>query len=216
MKLGIGIACASAAALLCSLHAQSASAAIFGAASPGGLDVAMGTPLLAVPADGSPVGTVYGHPPAAITGIPLPTPIGDMGFGPSTERLTLGTPTSSGLFLALSSVSSPIAGSTVFAPAGATAMDFFLDAVPGVVHTFEITAIGSATTSTFIASTTLVPIYVGFGAIGETLLEISIVKLPFPSPTTATWTYHEIRVLPTPGALALLGCAGLVAIRRKR
>lgn len=192
-----------------------AHAAIIAAPGPVGLDILMGTPLLPVPADGMPIGTIYGHPPAFTPGIPLPTPIGVMGFGPSHERLSPGGPFSSGAFHALAAPG-PIAGSTVYAPAGATAIDLYISAVPGTAHSFEITAVGTATSATIILPGVVGPTYVGFGAFGETITLLSIVKLPFPSPTVTTWVVEEIRVLPSPGALpALLIGAGFAARRRR-
>lgn len=188
---------------------------IIATATPPGLDALMGTPLFAVPADGMAPGTLYGHAPSAIPGIALPTPIGPMGFGPQHERLTPGTPTSSGSFLA-TTLMGPLAGSTVFTPAGTTAIDFFIESV-GPPHTFEITAVGSATSATIILPAVTTATYVGFGAFGETIDLISIVKLPFPSPTTVTWVSSDIRVLPAPGPAAALlaGALGLVARRRR-
>lgn len=198
------------------LSTAAASGQIFATMTPAGLDTLMGTPLLAVPADGMTVGTVYGHPPAMTPGIPLPTPIGDMGFGPSHERLTAGGPMSSGAFLALAGPG-PIAGSTVYAPAGANAIDFFISSA-GPAHSFEVTAVGSLTTTTIILPAVVAPTYVGFGAFGETIDLISIVKLPFPSPTTVTWMVDDIRILPAPGAAAALmaGALGIGLGRRRR
>lgn len=195
--------------------AHTARADIFSTATPIGLDVLMGTPLLAVPGDGMPIGTEYGHPPTFISGIPLPTPIGPMGFGPSHTRITPGSPTSSGAFKALASTG-PIAGSTVFAPVGATAIDFFL-AHDGIPYSFEITAVGTSSTATIVVPASPMPVYVGFGAFGEHIEFISIIKLPFPSPTTTTWVIDDIRVLvPAPGSMTALG--GLVCLgwRRRR
>jgi len=193
-----------------------ATGAIAAAATPGGLDLLMGTPLLAVTDDGFAPGAIYGHPPSFIPGMALATPIGPMGFGPSHERLTAGTLTSSGSFLALTTTG-PIAGSTVFAPDGANAIDFFLTSVAGSAHTFEITAVGTLSTSTIIVAAAPGPTYVGFGAFGESIIAISIVNLPFPSPTTTTWITSDIRVLPAPGTALLVPVAvGAVAVRRRR
>jgi len=193
-----------------------ASGAIVTAPAPFGLDVLMGTPLLAVPGDGMPVGTVYGHPPSSTPGIPLLTPFGPMGFMPSHERVSPGGPGFSGGFLALP-IPGPIAGSDVVPPGGATAIDFFMFPAAGSSHMFEITAIGSVSSLVIVVPVGPgAPTYVGFGALGETLIDISIVKLPFPSPTMTTWGVSDIRVLPAPGSLALLlGACGL-GLRRKR
>lgn len=184
------------------------------AAGPLGLDILMGAPLLPVPADGMPLGSVYGHPPSLTPGSALATPIGPMGFGPSHERVSLGTPASSGAFLALTT-SGPIAGSTVHAPVGATAIDFFMLGSMGSSHLFEITAVGTSTSTTVVVPVGAAPAYVGFGATGESIVLISIVKLPFPSPTTTTWIVDELRVLPAPGATGLLAGVGLLAARRR-
>lgn len=201
---------------VCAAIAGVANAAIVSAPTPAALDAFMGMPLLAVPADGAPVGAIYGHPPSLTPGMPLPTPIGPMGFGPSHERLTPGSPFDSGAFLAIPPTPSGIAGSTVYAPTGATAIDLFLSAVPGAIHTFEITAVGTATTATILVPAVAAPTYVGFGAFGETITLLSIVKLPFPTPTTTTWVTSDIRVLPTPPSLAVAGILLAGAIRRRR
>jgi len=210
-SLSKAVVCAAGLALSTSI----ASGQILATMTPGGLDALMGSPLLPVPADGMVPGAIYGHPPAMTPGLPLATPIGDMGFGPSHERLTPGGPAASGSFLALAGPG-PIAGSTVYAPAGATAIDFFISSA-GPTHSFEITAVGSLTTTTILVPGVVGPMYVGFGAFGETIDLISIVKLPFPSPTTTTWMVDDIRVLPAPGPAAAfaLGVIGFAA-RRKR
>lgn len=196
--------------------AASTDAAISSAVGPGALDLLMGTPLLAVPDDGSPIGAIYGYPPSATPGMFLSTPIGPMGFGPSHERITPGTPFSSGYFHAIPGPAGPIAGSTVYAPAGASAIDFFMTPAPGATHVFEITAIGTATTTTIVVPVGIgLPVYVGFGAFGESIIAVSIVKLPFPSPTALTWNVGDIRVLPTPGAGVVAGI-GLVLVARRR
>lgn len=211
--MGPRLTCVLAAAV-----AAPASAAIISAPTPLALDIAMGTPLLVVPGDGTPFGTVYGHPPTFTPGLPLMTPIGHMGFMPSHERIAPGGPGFSGIFHALP-IGAPggIAGSDVVPPLGATAIDFFLTAVPGSIHSFEITAIGS--TSSLMIVVPLVagapPVYVGFGAFGETILDISIVKVPFPSTTLTTWNVEGIRVLPAPGTLMLALAAGALARRRR-
>lgn len=203
--------CAGAIALCGSV----ASGQIFSAMAPAGLDLLMGAPLIHVPADGMAPGAIYGHPPAMTPGMPLATPIGDMGFGPSHERLTAGGPAASGSFLALTTPG-PIAGSTVYAPAGATAIDFFISSA-GPTHSFEITAVGTVTSTTIVLPGVVAPTYVGFGAFGETIELISIVKLPFPSPTTTTWMIDDIRVLPAPGlaGFIVVGAIGLGARRRR-
>jgi len=192
---------------------------IFSAVAPPALDVAMGAPLFAVPGDGTPLGTIYGHPPSLTPGMPLATPIGAMGFMPSHDRVAAGTPFMSGAFHALP-IGAPggIAGSDVVPPVGATAIDFFLTAEPGVVHSFSITAVGTVSSHTIVVPgvTSAAPVYVGFGTFGETLVDISIVKLPFPTTTTVTWVVSDIRVLPSPGVLVLaIGAAG-AAMRRRR
>lgn len=193
-------------------------AAIFSMPTPAALDAAMGSPLLIVPGDGMPLGTVYGHPPSLTPGLPLPTPIGPMGFMPGHERISPGSPTSSGAFHALP-IGGPggIAGSDVVPPAGATAIDFYLASVPGTTHSFEITVVGTLSTHViFLPGVTPgPPVYVGIGAFGETLVDISIVKSPFPSTTTMTWVVSDLRVLPTPGSLLLLG-GGVLALRSRR
>lgn len=195
-----------------------ASAAIIAPPGPGALDLLMGTPLFAVPDDGSPIGTIYGHPPSFTPGMPLATPIGFMGFGPSHDRVTTGTPFSSGFFHAIPGPAGPIAGSTVYAPGGCTAIDFFLGLSAGSPppYSFEITAIGTLTTTTIVVGVGAAPVYVGFGAFGESIVAISIVKLPFPSPTFLTWEVGDIRVLPSPGALGTMGLGLLLASRRRR
>lgn len=193
--------------------------AVFSAPGPGALDVMMGSVLIAVPGDGMPLGTIYGHPPSFTPGIPLPTPIGPMGFMPSHDRIAPGTPFSSGAFHVIPPpTTGTAAGSDVVPPVGATAIDFFLAAAPGSAHSFAITAVGTVTSHTIVVPGVLpgFPMYVGFGAIGETLVDISIVKLPFPSPTAVTWEISEIRVLPAPGSVALLGIGGVVMGRRRR
>lgn len=191
---------------------------IIAAGTPAELDGLMGTPLLAVPGDGMPVGTVYGHPPSMTPGMALATPIGPMGFMPSHERVGPGGVTS-GAFHALP-IGGPggIAGSDVVPPAGATAIDFFLLAEPGSVHSFEITAVGSLSSETIVIPgvTSMTPVYVGFGAFGETIVDVSIVKLPFPSTTMTTWVVKDIRVVPTPGSAALGACGVLLVARRRR
>lgn len=215
MLCGLRLAIAGAVVALTS----GAHAAIIATASPGGLDALMGTPLFAVTDDGMPVGSLYGHPPTLTPGASLATPIGPMGFMPTHERLTAGTPFSSGSFLALP-IGGPggIAGSDVVPPLGATAIDFFITAAPGSVHSFEITAVGTLTTATIIVPgvTSATPMYVGFGAFGETLLDISIVKLPFPSTTMTTWIISDIRVLPAPGGAALFTILLAASARRRR
>jgi hypothetical protein len=138
---------------------------------------------------------------------------------PSHERLTAGTPFSSGSFLALP-IGAPggIAGSDVVPPLGATAIDFFITAELGSVHSFEITAVGTLTSATIVLPlvTDAMPVYVGFGAFGETLTDISIVKLPFPTTTTVTWVISDIRVIPAPGTAALMLVACLFGVRRRR
>ena len=194
--------------------------AIMDASSFGDLTVLMGSPLIPVPDDGSALGTGYGHPPSLTPGLPLPTPIGAMGFMPTHERISAGSPASSGTFHALP-IGGPggIAGSDVIPPVGATAIGFYLEAEIGSVHSFEITAVGTATSHTIVipgVSSTL-PVFVGFGALGgETLVDISIVKLPFPTTTMVTWNVFGIEVLPSPGTPVLaLGALGL-ALRRRR
>ncbi|MBX3389708.1 MAG: hypothetical protein KF691_09675 [Phycisphaeraceae bacterium] len=210
-------ACVAAAILVMSGGVATVRAAIISAVGPGALDLLMGTPLLAVPDDGFPIGTIYGHPPSATPGMPLATPIGPMGFGPSHERITAGTPFSSGYFHAIPGPAGPIAGSTVYAPVGASAIDFFMTPAPGATHLFEITAIGTATTTTIVVPVGIgPPVYVGFGAFGESIIAISIVKLPFPSPTALTWNVGDIRVLPAPSAGAVVGMGLLLAGRRRR
>lgn len=195
-----------------------ATGAIIAPAGPGLLDALMGTPLFAVPGDGSPIGTIYGHPPSATPGMPLATPIGFMGFGPSHDRVSAGTPMSSGFFHAIPGPAGPIAGSTVYAPAGCSAIDFFLGLSPGSPppYVFEITAIGTATTTTIMVAVAGAPVYVGFGAFGESILAISIVKLPFPSPTFSTWVVGDIRVLPSPGAWGTMVLGMVISARRRR
>ena len=205
------------AASLMASAGSAASAAIISSLTPGELDTLMGTPLFVVPGDGMPVGTMYGHPPSFTPGIPLATPIGDMGFGPSHERLTLGTPGSSGSFLALTALTGPIAGSTLHAPAGTSAIDFFIGPAPaGPLHSFEITAIGTSSSLAIVVPASPTPVYVGFGAFGESIEAVSIVKLPFPSPTSMTWVVGDLRVLPSPGTMVILSAGGLFALRRRR
>lgn len=206
---------AGAAAGLFAAFSGVATAGIISTATPAGLDLLMGTPLLAVPDDGMPIGSVYGHPPSSTPGSPLATPIGLMGFGPSHERITAGTATSSGAFLALTTVG-PIAGSTVYAPAGANAIDLFISSAPGSAHSFEITAVGTSTSTTIVLPGVVGPTYVGFGAFGESIVALSIVNLPFPTPTTVTWIVEDIRVLPGTGTGAIVCLAGMVAARRRR
>lgn len=185
---------------------------------PADLDTFMGTPLLAVTDDGNPVGTAYGNPPTLTPGITLATPVGPMGFEPTHDRVAAGTPTSSGAFHAMPTPG-PIAGSDVVPPAGATAIDFYIVSEPGSVHGFEITAVGTSTTTTItiFGVNEFGPVYVGFGALGETLIDISIVNLPKFTPTTITWIVSDIRVLPAPGAATLLlGAASAPLIRRRR
>jgi hypothetical protein len=114
----------------------------------------------------------------------------------------------------------PIAGSDVVPPSGATAIDFFIEALPGASPTFEITAIGTSTVSApvIVAAPPGAPAYIGFGAFGESLLSISIVRLPFPSPSAITWDISSIRVLPEPASVVWLGFAaiGVCAGRRFR
>lgn len=201
------------------LAAAQAQGAIFSSVAPAALDFAMGTPLLVVPGDGSPLGAIYGHPPSLTPGMPLATPIGSMGFMPSHDRVAPGTPFMSGAFHALP-IGAPggIAGSDVVPPVGATAIDFFLEAESGSTHSFSITAVGTLSSHTIVVPgvTPGAPVYVGFGAVGETLVDISIVKLPFPTTTMLTWVVSDIRVLPSPGVATLLLGAGLMGIRRKR
>lgn len=206
------------AGVACWGGATVASAAIVSPLGPGALDLLMGTPLLAVPDDGSPVGTLYGHPPSFTPGMPLATPIGFMGFGPTHDRVTAGTPFSSGFFHAIPGPAGPIAGSTVYAPGGCTAIDFFLGLAPGSPppYTFEITAIGTVTSKTISVIVGGAPVYVGFGAFGESIVAISIVKTPFPSPTIFTWEVGDIRVLPSPGAAGLIGLGCVIIGRRRR
>jgi hypothetical protein len=198
-------------------QANAAISSIIGPFGPADLDTLMGTPLLPVTDDGNPVGTAYGNPPTLTPGISLATPIGPMGFEPTHDRVAAGTPTSSGAFHALP-VPGPIAGSDVVPPVGANAIDFYIVAEPGSVQDFEITAIGTLTTTTIsiFGVNEFGPVYVGFGAFGETLIDISIVKLPKFTPTTLTWNVSDIRVLPVPGtgilALGALGCT----LRRRR
>lgn len=189
------------------------SAVVIAEVGPAALDALMGEPLLPVPDDGTGIGAVYGHSPSLTPGIDLPTPLGIMGFGPSHDRVALGTPLSSGAFHALPGPG-PIAGSTVYAPVGATAIDFFL-APDGIPYSFEITAVGTVSTETVVLPAIVGPTYVGFGAFGETIDLISIVKLPFPSPVTTTWIVDDIRVLPEPGMLALLLAGAAMFVRRR-
>ena len=196
--LGIGVfACSS-------LHA----AIITVTTAPPALDVAIGAPLFPVPDDGMPVGTVYGSG----GGIPLPTPIGLMDFLPDHDKIA------PGVYHALP-LPGPIAGSDVVPPAGATAIDFLIEAEPGAPSImFEITAVGTSTASApaIVTAAPGAPAYVGFGATGETLLTVSIVRLPFPSPGVLTWSVGDIRVLPEPTSLALLAMGGLMLQRRRR
>ncbi len=193
-------------------------AAITSTVSSAGLDAFMGTSLLPVVDDGSPIGTEYGHPPAFTPGSALATPIGTMGFGPTHERTMTGSPVSSGSFTAVTTYTGPIAGSTLYAPAGANALDFYLVSEPGSIHSFEITAVGTSSSTTILLPgvTSLTATYVGFGSLDEDIIAISIVNLPFPSPTSTTWTVFDLRVLPTPGAASMLLIAGLSASRRRR
>lgn len=188
--------------------------ALTATATPLGLDILMGAPLMPVPDDGMPVGSIYGHPPSLTPGSALATPIGPMGFSPSHDRVAAGTPTSSGAFHAMTTTG-PIAGSDVHAPVGATAIDFFIFGAMGSSHMFEITAVGTSTMSTIIVAAGPVPTYVGFGATGESIVLLSIVKLPFPSPTVVTWAVEDIRVLPGPGPLAMIAGVGALGLRRR-
>ena len=210
-NLSLFVAVGSAAAV-----AGAASGAITATATPLGLDALMGTALLPVVDDGTGLGTVYGHPPSLTPGMSLTTPAGPMGFMPSHDRVGLGSPTSSGIFHALP-LGGPggIAGSDVVPPVGATAIDFFMTGEAGSMHLLEITAVGTATSTTIVVPIGAAPTYVGFGAMGETLVDISIVKLPFPSTTMITWNVADIRVLPAPGTAAMLLGFGCVGLRRR-
>jgi hypothetical protein len=178
-------------------------------AGPPALDGIMGTPLFVVPDDGLPLGTVYGSP----GGIPLPTPIGPMGFLPGHDKVA------PGVYHALPAAG-PIAGSDVVPPAGASAIDFFIEALPGASPSFEITAVGTSTVSApvIVAAPPGAPAYIGFGAFGESLLTVSIVRLPFPSPSSITWDISSLRVLPEPAGLIVLFTASLAcaALRPRR
>ena len=200
-------------------QALGAISSVVGPFGPGDLDTLMGTPLLAVTDDGMPVGTAYGNPPTLTPGMALTTPIGPMGFEPTHDRVAAGTPTASGSFHALP-IGGPggIAGSDVVPPVGANAIDFYIVAEPGSVHDFEITAIGTVSTKTIIVAgvNEFGPVYVGFGSFGETLLDISIVKLPKFTPTVVTWTVSDIRVLPAPGTAVLAIGVGVAGLRRRR
>lgn len=191
------------AALAAIFGAGTAHAAVSFFATPAGLEGFVGGPLLPVPDDGMPVGTIYG-----MGGIPLPTPIGPMSFLPGHDKVAPGTyhPAFPG----------PLAGSDVVAPAGTTAIDFlFTPLVPG---SFSFTGIGSASGTPPMVLAGLapgVPVYVGFGAVGETIDFVAIATVPFSTPPM-TWHISEIRVIPTPGASAIGAFALPMYGRRRR
>jgi hypothetical protein len=187
--------------------ATAARAAVVGfTTAPPAIDIAVGTPLLPVPDDGMPLGTVYGSP----GGIPLGTPIGLMDFLPTHDKTAAGT------YHAIPAPG-PIAGSDVVPPAGATAIDFFIESDSFATPSFEITAVGTLGSSPpiLVFAPPGSPAYIGFAGFGETLVTVSIVRLPFPTPSTTTWKVSSIRVLPEPGSLLLLA-AGALMIRRRR
>lgn len=171
---------------------------------PADLDAAMGTPLLGIPDDGLPIGTLYG----GMVGTLLDTPFGFMSFGPEHEKTALGT------YLAVSSL--PLAGSDIIMPTGAIAFDFVFTSLFPVA--FVITAVGSESSSAPVPTVILTPgtpLYIGFAATDETIEMIIIETFPMGSTPPETWTISDMRVLPSPSVLALFGICALTR-RRSR
>ncbi len=97
-------------------------------------------------------------------------------------------------------------------PGGIAAFDAYLEPNPFALHDFVATAYGSAggeVTIDFQAHGSAGANHFGFFATGEDLVRIEISG-------SADWAIGEFRVgIPAPGALALLGLAGLAGRRRR-
>ncbi len=97
-------------------------------------------------------------------------------------------------------------------PGGVTAFDAYLEPNPFAQHFFTATGYGSAggeVSIDFGAHGSAGASHFGFYATGETLVRVEIEG-------SADWAIGEIRVgVPAPGALALLGLAGLAGRRRR-
>lgn len=184
-------------------HAALAGAAITHFTTPAALEGFVGGPMLPVPDDGMPLGSLYGMGAA-----PLATPIGLMSFMPVHDKVAPGT------YHAIAAL--PLAGSDIVTPAGTTAIDFmFTPLVPG---SFTFTGIGSSSATPPMLYPGLapgVPVYVGFAAVGESIDFIAIATAPFSTPPM-TWTVSGIRVLPAPASLAMLMLGGALGARRRR
>ncbi|MCA9287142.1 MAG: hypothetical protein KDA05_01070 [Phycisphaerales bacterium] len=189
---------------VCCAHAG---AAVTSYATPAALEAGVGGPLFVVPDDGLPVGTMYGT--GGGVGIPLGTPFGPMSFAPVHDKVAPG--------VYHPFVPFALAGSDIIAPSGAIALDFMFTTL---FHgSFVITAVGSMTMSDPVELMGLVPgvpVYVGFGAAGETIDLITIETAPFGATPPFTWEVGAIRVLPAPGALAGLAFGGLCLAGRRR
>lgn len=202
MKLSALIVVASAASIATHAHAV-----VTSFATPAALEAFVGGPLLAVPDDGLPIGTLYGT--GGGFGLPLATPFGPMSFAPVHDKVAPG--------VYHPFVPFALAGSDVLPPAGAVAIDFvFTSLSPG---SFVFTGVGSLTTSAplFIPGVLPgVPIYIGFGAAGESIDLITIETAPFGHTPPFTWELAELRVLPAPAGLAPLALAALLTLTRRR
>lgn len=189
---------------VCCAHAE---AVITSYATPAALEAGVGGPLFVVPDDGLPVGTMYGT--GGGVGIPLETPFGPMSFAPVHDKVAPG--------VYHPFVPFALAGSDIIAPSGAVAMDFmFTTLFPG---SFVITAVGTMTSSDPVVLMGLAPgapVYVGFGAAGETIDLITIETAPFGTTPPFTWEIGAIRVLPAPGVLVPLAIGAVCLAGRRR
>ncbi len=184
--------------------ASAASAGVSSFATPAALEAFMGGPLVTVPDDGLPLGTLYGA-----MGIPLSTPFGPMSFAPTHEKVAPGA--------YHPFVTFPLAGSDIVAPVGAVAIDFLF--TPLFPTAFAITGVGSMTSSDPVVTPLLtpgVPVYFGFGAVGETIEKVTISTIPFGTTPPFTWEVSAIRVLPIPASCLPFALAGLLAAPRRR
>ncbi len=97
-------------------------------------------------------------------------------------------------------------------PGGVAAFDAYLEPNPFALHSFTATGYGSGggeVTISFDAHGSAGASHFGFYATGEDLVRVEIEG-------TSDWAVGEFRVgVPAPGALALLGLAGLAGRRRR-